>query len=219
MSNNSLKQNNKMKKVLLIITAVILGVNIGHAQDENSDSRTKLQLGIKAGINYSNVYDSEGEDFVADPKIGFVGGAFVAIPLGKFLGFQPEMLLSQKGFKATGSILGIDYDYTRTSTFIDVPLFLQLKPSEAITLVAGPQFSFLIKQKDKLGDSSIDQDFDNDNIRRNTMGFVLGIDICPSNLVISARAGWDIQNNKGDGTSEVPRYKNVWYQATIGFRF
>ena len=27
-----------------------------------------------------------------------------------------------------------------------------------------------------------------------------------------------IQNNNGDGTSATPRYKNVWYQATIGLR-
>lgn len=208
-----------MKKSILIIAVLALMVNMVHAQDENVDSRNELQLGVKLGLNYSNVYDSEGEDFVADPKFGFVGGGFLSIPFGNFLGFQPEVLFSQKGFKATGSVLGIDYDYTRTSTFIDVPLFLQVKPSEIITLVAGPQFSFLINQKDKLGDSTIDQDFDNDNLRRNTMGFVIGVDICPSNLVIGARAGWDIQDNNGDGTSTVPRYKNVWYQVTMGFRF
>lgn len=208
-----------MKKLILIIAIVSLFTSIGSAQDEGVDSRNKLQLGVKLGLNYSNVYDSEGEDFVADPKFGFVGGGFVSIPFGKLLGFQPEVLLSQKGFKSSGSVLGVDYNYTRTSTFIDVPLFLQVKPSEIITLVAGPQFSFLIKQKDKLGDSSIDQEFDNDNLRRNIMGFVVGVDICPSNLVIGARAGWDIQDNNGDGTSTVPRYKNVWYQVTMGFRF
>jgi hypothetical protein len=35
-----------------------------------------------------------------------------------------------------------------------------------------------------------------------------------NNIVIGARAGWDLLNNKGDGTSTTPRYKNMWYQAT-----
>lgn len=208
-----------MRKLLLIIAVGIIAANTGIAQDDGADSRTKMQLGVKAGLNYSNVYDTEGKDFVADSKIGFAGGVFLALPFGKFLGFQPEILFSQKGFKASGSVLGIDYNYTRTSSFIDVPLLLQLKPSEAITLVIGPQFSFLINEKDKLGDSTLNQDFENDNVRKNTMGIVAGIDICPGSLVIGGRAGWDVQNNKGDGTSEVPRYKNVWYQVTLGFRF
>ena len=29
----------------------------------------------------------------------------------------------------------------------------------------------------------------------------------------------DIQNNNGDGTSTTPRYKNVWFQGTLGFKF
>jgi hypothetical protein len=33
------------------------------------------------------------------------------------------------------------------------------------------------------------------------------------------RGSWDLKNNNGDGTSTTPRYKNVWYQATVGYRF
>jgi hypothetical protein len=208
-----------MKKLILIIAAVALFATTSRAQDELSDSRNELQLGVKLGFNYSNVYDSEGENFTTDPKFGFVGGVFVAIPIGKLLGFQPELLFSQKGYKGSGSFLGVDYEYSRTTNFIDVPLFLQLKPVEAITLLAGPQFSFLIKQTDSFNDATVEQEFENDNIRKNIMGFVVGVDVCPGNLMIGARAGWDVQNNNGDGTSTVPRYKNVWYQVTAGFRF
>jgi hypothetical protein len=37
--------------------------------------------------------------------------------------------------------------------------------------------------------------------------------------VIGARAGWDLSNNNGNGTSSTPRYKNAWVQATVGYRF
>jgi len=44
------------------------------------------------------------------------------------------------------------------------------------------------------------------------------MDINLNNIVIGARAGWDLFNNNGDGTSTTPRYKNVWAQATVGIR-
>jgi hypothetical protein len=40
-----------------------------------------------------------------------------------------------------------------------------------------------------------------------------------NSAVIGARVGWDLMQNNGDGSSSTIRYKNVWYQATIGFRF
>jgi hypothetical protein len=45
------------------------------------------------------------------------------------------------------------------------------------------------------------------------------IDFNLNQFVVSGRAGWDLQKNNGDGTSTNPRYKNVWYQATIGLKF
>jgi hypothetical protein len=213
-----------MKKIILMIVSVIFMANISNAQDNISDSRSKLNYGIKAGLNLSNVYDTQSEDYNADPKIGFVTGVFVAIPIGKFLGFHPEILFSQKGYQASGTYLGfMDYEFTRTSNFIDLPLLIAFKPTEMVTIVAGPQYSYLIKQKDEItsGDFTDQQveDFENDNLRRNTLCFLGGIDFNFNHIVLGARAGWDIQNNNGDGTSTDPRYKNVWYQATLGFRF
>lgn len=190
--------------------------------DIRNDVREKLMLGVKVGLNYSNVYDAQGEAFRADPKLGFVTGAFLCIPIGKFLGFQPEILFSQKGFIATGSILGSTYSLTRTTNYIDVPLLFALKPSRFISILAGPQYSYLLSQKDvfAIGSTTAEQEteFTNDNIRKNTLCFTGGADITLRHIVISARAGWDVQNNNGNGTSSTPRYKNVWYQLTFGFR-
>ena len=212
-----------MKNTILIIASIFAMFNVSIAQEEETDFREELQIGAKIGANYSNVYDSEGEQFNADAKLGLAAGGFVSIPFGKYLGFQPELLLSQKGFKATGMILGSPYQFTRTTTYIDIPLFLALKPSEFITLVAGPQYSYLIKQNDNfaIATTSIDQqqEFKNDNFRKNTLCFTGGVDFTLKQFVIGARAGWDVQNNIGDGTSSTPRYKNVWYQLTAGFRF
>ena len=54
----------------------------------NMDAREELKVGIKAGMNYSNVYSESGNDFVADGKAGFAGGVFVSIPLNQLIGVQ-----------------------------------------------------------------------------------------------------------------------------------
>ncbi|OFX28061.1 MAG: hypothetical protein A2033_05900 [Bacteroidetes bacterium GWA2_31_9] len=211
-----------MKKILLTIAAIATFTYNGIAQESKSDIRENLMFGMKAGLNYSNVYDAKGEQFVANPKLGIVAGAFVSIPIGKFMGIQPEILFSQKGFGAKGTLFSMPYEFTRSTNYIDIPLLFSLKPTTFISIVAGPQFSYLLKRTDAYVSNlvNIEQqtEFENDNIRKNTLGFVIGADININHLVFGARAGWDLQNNVGDGTSTTPRYKNVVYQATVGFR-
>lgn len=210
-----------MKKIYLTIAAIAFYALTVSAQEINY--RESVHFGVKAGLNYSNVYDSEGEEFNADPKFGFAGGMFLSVPIGKFIGIQPELLFSQKGFQASGRLLGSNYNFTRTTSYIDVPLMFALKPSEYVTILAGPQYSYLVKQKDVFtGTTSSyaqEEEFKNDNIRRNILCFSGGIDVNVQHVVIGARAGWDIQKNHGDGASTTPRYRNVWYQATLGYRF
>ncbi len=210
----------KLSLVAITLTMITLNVN---AQDETMDTRDQIQFGAKVGANYANVYDSEGEEFDADPKLGMAVGAFISIPIGTYFGIQPEVLYSQKGFSATGRILGLKYDFERTTSYLDVPLYIAIKPSEFITIVAGPQFSYLLSRKDVFETAVTtieqEQEFENDDIRKNTLGASLGLDINISHFVIGARAAWDLQENNGKGTSTTPRYKNTWLQATVGFKF
>ncbi|MFM2424833.1 MAG: hypothetical protein RL747_377 [Bacteroidota bacterium] len=211
-----------MKKVIVFcVCGLVCTVNLV-AQIRRNDARGQVQLGAKLGLNLSNVYDEKGQDFVADSKLGLAGGLFLRLPLSEFVGLQPEVLLSQKGFVATGSLFNSSYSITRTSNFIDIPLLVSVKPFGFLTLLAGPQFSYLVKQSNvfKNGTTTILQqkEFDNDNIRKNILCFTGGFDINVQHVVVGARAGWDFQNNHGDGVSDTPRYKNAWYQITFGYR-
>jgi hypothetical protein len=207
-----------MKNIMFALLVSVMGGSSMSAQSSSDE----LHFGLKAGANYSNMYDSQNKEYTADGKIGFAAGAFVSIPIGTYFGIQPELLFSQKGFKATSSVLGNDVSLTRTTNYIDVPIFLAVKPSEMVTILVGPQYSFLMKQKDVFSSPITDittiDDFDNDNIRRNTLCLVTGLDINLNSIVVGARVGWDLFDNNGDGTSTTPRYKNVWAQATVGFR-
>ena len=213
-----------MKKAIIMIAFVAFATTSLKAQTTSTtDNRANLTFGLKAGANFSNVYDSQGENFVADGKIGFAGGAFVVIPLGKVFGIQPEVLYSQKGFKSSGTFLGTAYSMTRTTDFIDVPLLVSIKPVEYVSILFGPQFSYLLKQTDDFTGGSLNatqqQEFENDDLRKNIFALTGGADINIDHLVIGLRAGWDVKNNVGSDNSTTPRYKNVWYQATLGYKF
>lgn len=210
-----------MKKIIAMFVVLIPFVNTSIAQDDK-DYSEKFTIGLKAGLNLSNVYDSRGEEFDADPKLGFAGGGFISIPFGKLIGFQPEVLISQKGFMATGQMFGSTYSFTRTTTYLDIPLLFAFKPFEFVTILLGPQYSYLLKQKDVFNSSSItidqETEFNHDNIRKNTLCITGGADINFNHVVVGLRSGWDLMNNNGDGTSTTPRYKNAWFQATVGYR-
>lgn len=211
-----------MKKNIIIISSfcLLLGTTL-NAQTNETHPREDVRFGIKIGMNNSNVWDEAGQDFEANPKLGFVGGAFFGIPIGKSFGIQPELLISQKGFKGSGTLFTIPYSFSSTTTYLDIPLQFQLKPVDQLTIVLGPQYSYLLNQKDEFtfGSNSTAQEkeFDNDNVRKNILGFVAGADIILSSFVLSGRLGWDFQTNNGDGTSSTPRYKNQWLQFTVGF--
>lgn len=216
-----------MLKKILIGTALCLGLVFAaqiksSAAEDILNSSSMPQVGLKIGGNYSNVWDADGEEFNSDPKLGLVVGGWVSVPLGPTIGVQPEIHFSQRGFQATGKLLGTTYKFVRTSSFLDVPLLFAIKPIPMLTLLIGPQYSYLLSQKNVFanGTTTIDQEneFDNENYRKNILCFVLGGDVNISHMVVSARAGFDFVKNNGDGTTTTPRYKNVWFQGTVGFR-
>ncbi|RYG40447.1 MAG: PorT family protein [Chitinophagaceae bacterium] len=210
-------------KILSLLGFLFTATFPAIGQEKADDSRNKIQFGLKAGLNYSNVYNRKGEAFKPMAKPGFVGGGFVSIPLTTHMGAQIELLYSQKGFSATGIILGEPYDFKRTSSYIDLPLLFAFKPSTLLTLLGGPQYSYLVRQKDVFATagSSIEQEqeFLKDDERVHTFCFVLGADVNLKNFIVSGRAGWDLLDNSKNEVTATPKYKNAWIQMTLGYRF
>lgn len=189
----------------------------------DGDNRDQFGFGLRAGMNISNVYDEEGEDFVADSKTGFYGGVFVSVPLGTIVGIQPEVIYSQKGFKATGTFLGGSYDFERTTSYLDIPLQLSIKPIPQLTFLVGPQFSYLLETKDDFNEGTItlvqEEEITGDNFKKGVIGAVVGVEANWKGIFVSARGGWDITKTDSDGDSTSPRYKNQVIQFGLGYTF
>lgn len=77
-----------MKKRLIAGMIIACSGFVLTAQENTTDLRSKLMLGLKGGINYSNVYDSQGAQFDANPKLGLAGGAFWQYRLVVLLAFN-----------------------------------------------------------------------------------------------------------------------------------
>ena len=202
--------------IALFSTQSIVAQTTTTDDSSSMDNREELSFGIKAGINYSNVYSESGDGYVADGKVGFAGGLFVSIPLNELIGVQPELLYSQKGFKTEGTF----FDGQITSSYLDLPIHLQIKPTENISILAGPQFSYLLSTKYELnGFSAIDEEDLDDNNNKATVGISAGVDFEIQNFLISARGSWDLNKvNKDNSTSDI-NYKNQLFQITLGYKF
>src|SRR5262245_19689113 len=124
-----------MKRIFLAFAIIASAITTGNAQDIRTDLRENMCIGFKLGSNYSNVYDIENEEFTDDPKFGLAIGGFLSLPLNKYIGLQPEVLYSQKGFQGKGSFLGSSYEFSRTTDYLDIPIFFAIKPHEAFNFV------------------------------------------------------------------------------------
>lgn len=194
-----------------------------NAQEESGDSRENFHIGVKGGLNFSSLVQDNYPDYEVDHKLGYVAGAYLAIPLNKYIGLQPEVLISQKGFESRGSVLGTPYTFRRTTTFLDIPLMIQLKPTEELSIVGGVMYSYLLSKRDEAGGNNIvvvDQvEYDNSDITKNILGAVVGLDLNLNHFLIFGRYNIDLRRNNGDGTSTVPQYKNQVFQVGVGLVF
>lgn len=113
------------------------------------------QFGAKAGLNVSNVSNSE-----LNSKAGFYAGVFMNAPLSSQFNIQPELLYNGLGAKESGYKLNLGY--------ISVPVMFQYKATPEFFLEAGPQFGFLVSGKAKEGSNSRD-------IKDEVKGFDFGL--------------------------------------------
>ena len=187
---------------------------------ESIDNRNKLQIELKVGMNYSNLYNINSEFFDINAKSGYCGGIVAKVPITTLLGFQVGSSYSQKGFKARGSVEGSSFNLIRTLNYLDIPFLLDVKPNEYLSFLMGPQFSYLLSKKDRVyGEELSNETFkllNEEPLRKTNFGFSGGIDINLNHFSMGARINFDLLHNNKK-ISVLPQNKNTWFQGTIGY--
>lgn len=208
-----------MKKTFTVV-ALLLSVSILKVQ---AQKKSDINFGVRAGANFSNVIKDGDKNFSTAFKPGFNAAFFLELPIIKEFSVQPELQYAQKGYKATGTILGSPYEYRVTTSFIEIPIVAKFKTSKQFSIVAGPQYSFLTATNTKFitSNSTLENNVkhDNDNLKKNLLGGLVGFEINTGNSVLNFRYSLDLQSNNGDGTSTTPKYKNQVLGLSLGFKF
>jgi hypothetical protein len=133
-----------MKKLLL--AASLLAISWGTANAQS------LNLGVKGGLNYTNVSGNTGtyQDFDKAYKPGFNAGIFTNIGISPMVAIQPEINYSTKGFRidderSSGNTT-TQTEIKNRINYLDVPVLVQVKTG-TIYFEAGPQVGFLLNQE------------------------------------------------------------------------
>ncbi len=127
-----------MKKLAIIVTAIVMALSAGSVYSQDSD------FGLKIGINLSSFTGDDAADL--DRKTGFLGGAYFEKRLGSSAILCLEALYSQKGNISSGEHDSVKVDITRKIDYLDIPITFKLHPAEIkplnIFVVGGLNPSF-----------------------------------------------------------------------------
>jgi hypothetical protein len=182
------------------------------------DDFYRPKVGIAGGFNISNTVDAYNASFSTTAMSGAHVGLTFELPLIYPLSFAPEVLFSQKGYKAET----IDGTFRQKTNYIDIPLLAKFRVTREFNIVAGPQLTFLTSTRNTYdnGFNTVYVDRYNNRGDRSYVAGVVGVgfDINP-NVELRGRYAIDLGQNNGDLNSNLPNFRNQVFQIGIGFKF
>lgn len=181
-----------MKKILIVLTA-LAGSFAMQAQG--------LDFGIKAGANFANF----SGDVDTDGITSFHAGAVVELNLVPTFSIQAEGLFSSQGATYKNTALDIAQDIDLS--YISVPVMAKFYVlPEKLSLMAGPQFSFLVDEAEEAFD---------------TKSFDLAAGVGAELKIIAglfAQARYNVGLSNVSDNDEIDIKNNV-FQLSVGYYF
>lgn len=130
--------NTKFKAFLLFTALTVVTSSALMAQ---SDPNPTARVGIKGGLNVSNLYINDVND--ENARFGFNGGFYGQILSSEVFAIQPELLFSTKGTQADyGGIINSTVKFNLN--YIDLPVLAVIKLGPSAEIHAGAYASYLI---------------------------------------------------------------------------
>ncbi|WP_374948748.1 porin family protein [Mucilaginibacter sp.] len=176
------------------------------------------KVGIAGGFNFSNTVDAYNSSFSTSGITGAHVGLTFEVPLVYPLSFAPEVLFSQKGYKAET----VDGTFRQKTNYIDIPLLAKFRVARGFNFVVGPQLTFLTSTRNTFdnGFNTVYQDHYNNAGDRSYVSGVVGVGVdLNRNVELRARYALDLSQNNGDFNSSLPDFRNQVFQLGIGFKF
>jgi hypothetical protein len=185
------------------------------------------EVGVKAGINSASLTPEEDENPDTSRRIGFVGGAWIRIPMTPRFSFQAEGLWSEKG--VTFNVPAIEDvpagELDIRLRYLEVPLqvrgdFGRTGSNTRFFLLGGaaPAFKLGARGKFDFAGQKGTQDLDED-IKAFDLGLVGGAGVEFGLAVVEARYTYGVTHINTDDNGDEDRIKNRVFSVTFGFRF
>ena len=160
-----------------------------------AQAQTK-KMGIVAGANFATINGNDISDGVST-RTGFVGGLFVAIPIGSGQWMiEPEALYSMQGAEYDNT----DFTGTYKADYIKIPILIKWQANatgKGIFILAGPTIGFNISCNDSGTDNITDATYDGsceteDFIKaKTTFSGDVGLGYSSGRFGIEGRYSWD----------------------------
>lgn len=177
-----------MKKISLFFCTLFITVSIFAQQSA---------IGLKGGLNVSNLSNSSGYDMGS--KLGFNGGLLAHIHLAPSLALQPEAVYSSQGAKYTVN----GDEHTLSLNYINLPVQVQYMFNNGFRLQTGPQVGFLAGVKDKVNDEETGF-FTSQDFKTVDFSWSAGLGyLSTSGLGVDARYNFGISDINNVGSNEL----------------
>ena len=121
-----------------------------------SAANAQFHLGVKCGANINKL---TGQSFKDEFSFGYHLGAFMEVGLGQKFSVQPEVVFNQFRQDTTSqfntiykNIFSSDQSKVKLN-YLSIPILLNYKASNFVSLQLGPQFGILMDQNKNLVDN------------------------------------------------------------------
>ncbi len=211
-----------MKRKLIL--AIAFGLLISLKAFSQEKEWNALKIGVKGGVNFSNLYVDDVDD--ENMKAGLNLGLFAKIPVTRKLSFQPEILYSSKGSELIyDNILGSG-SYRFNLNYVEMPLLAVVNIVGGFNLHAGGYIAYLtsanVKNVDDEGTIQGVSELNEDNFNRFDGGLVGGLNFDVQSFTIGARYNYGLNEIGEKGTLSgqlTSNSKNSVITLYVGFGF
>lgn len=189
-----------MKTKLLTVVLSVLIFSAAHSQG--------FHLGVKGGVNLNKL---TGKSFKDEFTFGYHLGGFAEIGLGKKFSIQPEVVFNQFKQDTTSKfseVYKLDNVSNVKLNYLSIPILLNYRASNFLSLQAGPQFGILMDQNTKLVQNG------KDAFKKGDLSMLAGVQLKFSSVRIYGRYAVGLSNLNDIDNQD--KWKSQSFQIGVG---
>lgn len=207
-----------MKTVQLFLLFLLFHTYV--YSQETKVKNEELSKGVVLGLGFSDLSSNNLLLTQANPSLSFNINARFSLQKTEVFGITMEPGFIRKGYSFNGYVGNIKIQFN----YVQLPILIDLSPSEKITLFVGPEVGYLLSAQSKSGGTSSEITA---NYNRIELSGIVGVRYqVAENIDIGLRVNRGITTtqtiqlyNAIGVASEQLRYYNQYIQGTFGFTF